>query len=911
MSKRPRTEASQAGRDVLDSNASIRGKRWLGAPPTFPKPLEFESTQFEEMIQFLGNFQGYYGQNPLKPETFREIKQADSEGVAHFFRRKAKNELEKRGEPLTGPITGRVFFEIEEDSNLASIIFERFVEKLDKIPDSAKRFISSKAKGVTVTVTPTVTVIPSYGTSNKGDHTPIVRESIEAFEKKMLLQEQKVYNECIVGYQLNRLRLSGSPKKMTPQTCCFQLVYDWCKIKGDMENSRTTTFNSTGMRTPHSQMVIKEKAPISLLYWIAKATPTAKNARDEELLNRDTAPAEMFGFGSRNLVGIILQVLHALEIGWEQYGFCHNNLSLKNVGVRTLPANGTTSFNPNIADRWSFQRASSKNDFLILHSSLHGGLVPLITNFGHSRIQTPFKGAEKVGYPFLSTPNEDTKTSKIIHVDSDKPYFRSGLYIQDDQPPCLAEPSRAADIRKFSVDLLTSILDGDDYPAFFKFFWSTCLNFGFTHPDTVANYPLSHEQIRQFTKEAGLQYDPAAPEWPPTPLDALDDKSKEFYEKKEDKSTKREELLRHRHKTFDTAEDGEIADYWRLPRYSTRIIKHAGLLNEVAMVASHMYEAYQKSREDQKKMTRLLVQIIFSMTCLQDWSIYHDATGLKKRPQVMMDYQYLLIWQIKRAVYNLEKKIYDKDKSNIPVDPEKRRKRYDRAVLLMCFLLADMFVYQKKDFDLLTLLDELQKHAAEKIFVEKVLEPKTYEIMLHQFGTFQNLSDESRRNPIRSFLRDWGNKSRAVYRHERILTQVSEDKDYLVALQKEENIYIRNGAKLLLRTNPTTVLDRVKCFVENYPNEWGSDAAGMHPSGIHFTDRENGETSMGTYLPLAADVRNEFFVVSRCINCNVSEPKWGCKCKGAFYCGDECQAEHWDQHKKICKAIKERKNDEG
>ena len=60
---------------------------------------------------------------------------------------------------------------------------------------------------------------------------------------------------------------------------------------------------------------------------------------------------------------------------------------------------------------------------------------------------------------------------------------------------------------------------------------------------------------------------------------------------------------------------------------------------------------------------------------------------------------------------------------------------------------------------------------------------------------------------------------------------------------------------------------------------------------------------MATEADSALQVSERFTSTGRvCAACSVALPKKmrRCPCKGAYYCGPECQREHWRSHRAVC-----------
>lgn len=204
-------------------------------------------------------------------------------------------------------------------------------------------------------------------------------------------ETEEVFNEIVAGYQLNRLRLEVDKSgRLIPQTHSFMLVYDWLKI-----------FKNP---TEQEQVIVLENGVSSLGRWLKE-----KSAKKGDY------------FYAAQLNVFLFQLLHALEVGWNLCGFIHNDLHHENVMIKEI----SKSFNRH---KWVFERSfpySSENpskkyvqidNSTVLHRKvgLDGVPVPLIIDYGRSRLQTPFGNAD-LRYPLVGKGVKGPQlVSKII-----------------------------------------------------------------------------------------------------------------------------------------------------------------------------------------------------------------------------------------------------------------------------------------------------------------------------------------------------------------------------------------------------------------------------------------------------------------------------------------------------------------
>jgi hypothetical protein len=145
-----------------------------------------------------------------------------------------------------------------------------------------------------------------------------------------------------------------------PQSICFSLIYDWLKVKSKESDS------------DYMQLTFMEKG---------------NELESEDYKN--ITPLYYF----------YVQLLHALHIGQIQYGFVHGDLHMGNLMTKKLSSiiilENNDYYEYNIISKGNLDKDSLiVNSFRIPTSQVK--IVPLIIDFGRSRIQVPFRNAHLI-----------------------------------------------------------------------------------------------------------------------------------------------------------------------------------------------------------------------------------------------------------------------------------------------------------------------------------------------------------------------------------------------------------------------------------------------------------------------------------------------------------------------------------
>lgn len=227
---------------------------------------------------------------------------------------------------------------------------------------------------------------------------------------KFAMVRKEAYADALIGYYLNRLRFSGLPSAaaITP---CFVQIIDWFKSK-----------------THESQFTIMERAELSF----------------EDFIKTGATP--------RQILAQLIMTLHALESFWEFYGGVHYDLHLGNLMLRRARP-------VMLADSvWTFERpagtSASGSQLLRIVPADHGGFLPSIIDYGRTRIQVPFRGAELHGYTFdaaVPGTGDGTKFTRVLHVEMSNYGIVSGHRN-------VGPVNRGWDIRRLGVELFARVL---------------------------------------------------------------------------------------------------------------------------------------------------------------------------------------------------------------------------------------------------------------------------------------------------------------------------------------------------------------------------------------------------------------------------------------------------------------------
>jgi hypothetical protein len=190
---------------------------------------------------------------------------------------------------------------------------------------------------------------------------------------------------------MNRLRYDKTYYKSSftpfPQSICFSLIYDWIKVKSKESPSG------------YMQLTFMEKG---------------NNLESENYKN--ITPLYYF----------YIQLLHALHIGQVQYGFIHGDLHGANLLSKRLYSSIILENNDYyeydiILKRNTNEHSLIVNSFRIPASQVE--MVPLIIDFGWSRIQVPFRNAhlitDEMGnrkYPLKIDINHKDKKKRCTRI---------------------------------------------------------------------------------------------------------------------------------------------------------------------------------------------------------------------------------------------------------------------------------------------------------------------------------------------------------------------------------------------------------------------------------------------------------------------------------------------------------------
>lgn len=330
-------------------------------------------------------------------------------------------------------------------------------KKLENLsPEYKKKVLGDFKDSVVVKQTPLSKIDEEDLERREGETHEEFAKRKKLMELDVFMDNEKVYNEIIVGHQLNRLRLEiNELGVLCPQTHSFMLVYDWLKI-GTAEGEEEVAMVENGKVSFHRWMLEKNQGPPNFAYM---------------------AQFNLFLF----------QLLHALEVGWNLCGFVHNDLHTGNVMIKEIST---------LRDKdWVFERSHPyslesyplrrkyvvANKDAILESS--NVPIPLIIDYDRSRVQTPFGNAD-LKYDLV---NGSEKSEKIVS-EIICPYFiandeagigtRSGSLQIDGEDRCVRIPlDLSRDMRVFSLNFITYDRD---------FVWKHCLGMKLSHTEIIS-----------------------------------------------------------------------------------------------------------------------------------------------------------------------------------------------------------------------------------------------------------------------------------------------------------------------------------------------------------------------------------------------------------------------------------------
>ncbi len=302
---------------------------------------------------------------------------------------------------------------------------------------------------------------------------------------------QEIYGDAIKGFYLNRLRYYNTNEErrktlreqdlLAPITPCFVRVIDWFKLKTNLPLPLLTS-SLRQSSTPKTSFFITGVTPITIGATSTDTTPTSTTSTgastttgttpttpttttsttspshtdfsqvvmmeraDIEIIDHFVNLFKQKQFTVERLLAYIAMLLHALEVAWNFYGFVHYDLHTGNVMIKKIIKKQDTR---NVMDKiWIFERPNKKH--IYIKPFLHQNNIPMIIDFGRSRIQAPFKDAQYYGY---TSQKNDVKDNGIPGFTQVFGWHAASLGINPgsvDKPPV----GNSFDMRMFAVKFL-------------------------------------------------------------------------------------------------------------------------------------------------------------------------------------------------------------------------------------------------------------------------------------------------------------------------------------------------------------------------------------------------------------------------------------------------------------------------